>query len=115
MNQRTVRAGSAFGWRLTLTCVRARATAVCRLPDDSCKMLRSVALALVAAASTEAFMAPAAWSSAPVSNRAVAKSGLSSLQMKVRPSGSPACGEACQPQFCGEADAWYGADGRREA
>ena len=42
-----------------------------------------MALALVAAASTEAFMAPAAWSSAPVSNRAVAKSGLSSLQMKV--------------------------------
>jgi len=46
-------------------------------------MLRSIALALVAAASTEAFMAPAAWTSAPVSNRAVAKSGLSSLQMKV--------------------------------
>ena len=47
-------------------------------------MLRSIALALVAAASTEAFMAPAAWTSAPVSNRAVAKSGLSSLEMKVR-------------------------------
>jgi hypothetical protein len=46
-------------------------------------MLRSVALALVAAASTEAFMAPAAWSSTPLSNRAVAKSGLASLQMKV--------------------------------
>jgi len=47
------------------------------------KMLRSLALALVAAASTEAFMAPAAWTSAPASNRAVAKSGLSSLSMKV--------------------------------
>ena len=46
-------------------------------------MLRSMALALVAAASTEAFMSPAAWTSAPASNRAVAKSGLSSLQMKV--------------------------------
>jgi large subunit ribosomal protein L15 len=46
-------------------------------------MLRSLALALVAAASTEAFMAPAAWTSGVTSNRAVAKSGLSSLQMKV--------------------------------
>jgi hypothetical protein len=55
----------------------------CHLPCDSYKMLRSVALALVAAASTEAFMAPAAWSSTPLSNRAVAKSGLASLQMKV--------------------------------
>jgi len=42
-----------------------------------------MALALVAVASTEAFMAPAAWTSAPASNRAVAKSGLSSLSMKV--------------------------------
>ena len=53
------------------------------------KMLRSLALALVAAASTEAFMAPAAWTSTPVSNRAVAKSGLSSLEMKVRRLAAP--------------------------
>ena len=47
------------------------------------KMLRSLALALVAAASAEAFMTPAAWTSTHT-NRAVAKSGLTSLQMKVK-------------------------------
>ena len=78
-NSARIAARKARGWRLTL-CVCA---CNCHLPCGSYKMLRSVALALVAAASTEAFMAPAAWSSTPLSNRAVAKSGLASLQMKV--------------------------------
>jgi len=46
-------------------------------------MLRTLALALVAAAGTEAFMAPASLSGLASSNRVAVKSGLNALEMKV--------------------------------
>ena len=58
-------------------------------------MLRTLALALVAAAGTEAFMAPASLSGLASSNRVAVKSGLNALEMKV-------FGELCKaPQASG--------------
>ena len=81
VGQQAARAGVGYAAVGEIACVTPCVTAAASVPQV--KMLRSLALALVAAASTEAFMAPAAWTSKPVSNRAVAKSGLTSLNMKV--------------------------------
>ena len=65
-------------------------------------MLRTLALALVAAAGTEAFMAPASLSGLASSNRVAVKSGLNALEMKV-------FGELCKaPQASGSGHILWG-------